>query len=117
MSKSNFEIMDEMTAPDIRVHLRDDMTIRAAIALTDAGREYLNANNVVGTSYDDIQNSGICWEVMLDVPESVDLIASGYEWICPACESFNHEIEITESVTCPACTAKYQVQDYNHAHN
>jgi len=26
--------------------------------------------------------------------ELVDLIASGYEWICPKCNAFNTEIEV-----------------------
>jgi hypothetical protein len=32
--------------------------------------------------------------------KSVDIIASGYEWICPKCDKLNLEIEITETVTC-----------------
>jgi len=31
------------------------------------------------------------------LPE-VDMIASGYEWICPGCECYNREIEITKQV-------------------
>ena len=40
-----------------------------------------------------------------DLPESVDLIASGYEWICPKCDCHNDEIEVLESVTCRECEA------------
>ena len=32
----------------------------------------------------------------LDIDETVDVIASGYEWTCPKCEHFNTEIEYTE---------------------
>jgi hypothetical protein len=32
--------------------------------------------------------------------DTVDLIASGYEWICPHCDKLNHEIEATETVMC-----------------
>lgn len=32
--------------------------------------------------------------------ESVDLIASGYEWICPECDFLNKEIEYNEQVKC-----------------
>lgn len=32
--------------------------------------------------------------------ESVDLVASGYEWICPNCEKLNREIEVTATVEC-----------------
>jgi hypothetical protein len=36
--------------------------------------------------------------------ESVDLIASGYEWTCPKCDKLNHEIEFKygEKVKCRA---------------
>ena len=30
----------------------------------------------------------------------VDVIASGYEWTCPICETLNKEIEHKEVVTC-----------------
>ncbi|KKN84382.1 hypothetical protein LCGC14_0288440 [marine sediment metagenome] len=33
--------------------------------------------------------------------DRVDLIASGYDWICPDCNLINTEIEaVTEAVTC-----------------
>ena len=32
--------------------------------------------------------------------EPVDMIASGYEWICPSCGKLNTEIEYMETVTC-----------------
>ena len=47
--------------------------------------------------------------------ESVQLIASGYEWICPDCNSFNKEIEVTERVKCHSCKKTYAVDDYYHA--
>lgn len=37
---------------------------------------------------------------MEHVDEYVNLIASGYDWVCPVCEDLNHEIEYTETVTC-----------------
>jgi len=46
----------------------------------------------------------------------VDLIASGYEWICPKCDTFNTEIEITEKVTCPECGATWETGECHHAH-
>jgi len=48
--------------------------------------------------------------------ESVDLIASGYEWICPNCDYPNHEIEITESVDCKDCGNWYKTNPAEHAH-
>lgn len=52
--------------------------------------------------------------------ETVDLIASGYEWVCPHCDgrgyhSIRHEIEVTPTVTCPACDITYEVRDFEHA--
>ena len=48
--------------------------------------------------------------------ESVELIASGYEWECPECEWLNLEIEITEFVTCEHCKEKFKVTEYYHAY-
>lgn len=50
-----------------------------------------------------------------DEPEYVDLIASGYEWECPNCETLNHEIEVTEQVICSECLLTFPVNDYEHA--
>ena len=47
--------------------------------------------------------------------ESVELIASDYEWTCPDCETLNHEIEINEWVTCKECDHEYRVNEYHHA--
>lgn len=30
----------------------------------------------------------------------VDIIAKGYEWICPSCGAYNTEVEHTEIVEC-----------------
>ncbi|KKN77477.1 hypothetical protein LCGC14_0360360 [marine sediment metagenome] len=50
--------------------------------------------------------------------ETVDIIASGYEWICPECERFNTEIEITETVICeaPTCKAEFKTNPAEHAY-
>ena len=47
--------------------------------------------------------------------QKVELIASGYEWICPKCEMPIHEIEVTPIVICPFCRERYEVDDYYHA--
>jgi DNA-directed RNA polymerase subunit RPC12/RpoP len=47
--------------------------------------------------------------------DTVDLIASGYEWTCPKCETLNEEIEVTEKVSCRNCGRIFKVQDYQHA--
>lgn len=52
-------------------------------------------------------------ESLYDQP--VSLIASGYEWICPKCDTLNHEIETMERVTCSDCGASWSVEDCYHA--
>lgn len=49
------------------------------------------------------------------IRESVELIASGYEWVCPHGKHLNREIEVTQEVTCRKCKRVYDVQDYHHA--
>lgn len=38
----------------------------------------------------------------------VDIIASGYEWVCPDCGTFNHEIGLKEIVRCVCCDAEFE---------
>lgn len=47
--------------------------------------------------------------------DSVELIASGYEWECPECETLNKEIGVTEKVICGKCIAEFEVEEYYHA--
>jgi len=48
--------------------------------------------------------------------ESVDLIASGYEWICPHCDNLNKEIEIPrDEVLCDKCYNTFKINDVHHA--
>lgn len=60
-------------------------------------------------------NEQTTMQELLTASDSVTLIASGYEWICPKCEHFNHEIEVTPAVTCDNCQAMWEVNDYYHA--
>lgn len=46
---------------------------------------------------------------------TVDLVASGYEWVCPNCRRCNREIEISEEVTCQHCEHTFEVGDVHHA--
>ena len=50
--------------------------------------------------------------------KDIQMIASGYEWICPDpdCGEFNKEIEVTEKVTCSHCKKEYLVADVRHAY-
>lgn len=67
----------------------------------------------------------ICGHVSADIVEAqdhvdydhptVDLIASGYEWICPNCDAFHHLIEATDKVTCDSCHKTYEVDEVYHA--
>ena len=47
---------------------------------------------------------------------TVDLIASGYDWICPECDSENREIEMTQTITCPECDAIFWTGEYRDAY-
>lgn len=53
----------------------------------------------------------------VDQMESVDLIASGYEWICPNCNHLNHEIEVTDVVKCGECGNCYATDAPEHAYS
>lgn len=49
--------------------------------------------------------------------ESVDLLASGYEWRCPAefCNHLNHEDAVKEWVNCAECGRGYATNPPDHA--
>jgi len=47
--------------------------------------------------------------------EQVQIIAKGYEWICPNCGEQNDEIEVTEIVMCDECRTQYQTETPEHA--
>ena len=51
-----------------------------------------------------------------DIDEFVDVIASGYEWICPVCDYFNNEIEITKQVKCRGCKQTFKTNPAEHAY-
>jgi protein-arginine kinase activator protein McsA len=46
----------------------------------------------------------------------VDIIASGYEWMCPKCETEYHEIEYKNKVFCKECGIQWETGDPNHAY-
>lgn len=47
--------------------------------------------------------------------KTVELIASGYEWMCPECKKMYKEIEVPEFVECKKCGKLFKVEDYYHA--
>lgn len=47
--------------------------------------------------------------------KTIELIASGYEFICPNCEEFNREIEAKEVVQCKECNETFKVDCAHHA--
>lgn len=50
-------------------------------------------------------------------PESVDLIASGYDWTCPNCGLCQNVIEYGEKVTCRDCEHTYTANSPEHAYD
>jgi hypothetical protein len=51
-----------------------------------------------------------------DIDEFVDVIASGYEWICPIDETYHEEIEHTETVRCKKCKRIFKTNPPEHAY-
>ena len=47
--------------------------------------------------------------------QTVELIASGYEWICLDCETLNREVEVYCEVVCEKCEKTFEVADHHHA--
>lgn len=47
--------------------------------------------------------------------DTVDIISSGYEWICTACGILNREIECSETVTCSDCATQFETNPPEHA--
>ncbi len=56
------------------------------------------------------------YEDPANIPEYVEIIASGYEWWCPVCEELIQEIEYTEEVACTFCNRKYKTNPPEHAY-
>jgi len=52
----------------------------------------------------------------MDESEYAELIASGYEWICPACDHFHNEDAHKDVVTCSKCGTVYQTEPPEHAY-
>lgn len=46
---------------------------------------------------------------------TVDIIASGYEWVCPACETLVRETGLTEEVKCSCCGEKFETNPHEDA--
>ena len=47
--------------------------------------------------------------------ETVEMIAAGYEWICPKCDQLNRMIEWREWVTCENCHGDFPANPPEHA--
>ena len=48
--------------------------------------------------------------------QKVDIIASGYEWVCPICNILNKEIEYSAVVQCGDCEKKFNTYPPEHAY-
>lgn len=47
--------------------------------------------------------------------KTIDIIASGYEWICPDCGAFNKETGVHEIVECSGCGKEFETNPPEHA--
>lgn len=83
-----------------------------------------NADSSVGYSLGEINPDDLL-EAVLDVlgyrvinlSDSVDIIASGYEWVCLNCDLLNKEIGFGESVTCSKCGNSFTTRSPEHAYH
>lgn len=48
--------------------------------------------------------------------QTVQIVASGYEWICPGCAHLNREIELVLFVTCAQCGLEFETNGAEHAY-
>gem|GEM_PF-3553760 len=46
--------------------------------------------------------------------DSVEIVASGYELMCPACEEMTYFDQLTETVSCAHCGREFTVSNYEH---
>lgn len=53
----------------------------------------------------------------MDTAGKVDLIASGYEFVCPECETYNRIAGIAETVQCYKCRAEFEILEAAHAYD
>lgn len=95
--------------------------LRPAAINADQLREHLNnldSEHLNGSWYDCTKCSLLPQDkYVASNYESVDVIASGYEWTCLAerCEHLNHEIEFKEWVVCSECGRGYTTNPPDHA--
>ncbi|MCK5016032.1 MAG: hypothetical protein KAS32_03080 [Candidatus Peribacteraceae bacterium] len=73
-----------------------------------------DCKNPFGDFVDCTGNDAISCSVCGSQEDEVQLIASGYDWVCPCCEQFNRIIEITETVICNACASKFSTNNDPH---
>jgi len=61
-------------------------------------------------TYDGYQYQEVDWEPDESV-DSVELIASGYEWTCPTCGTLNRLTGIADKVICDECRGEWPVSE------
>ncbi len=66
-------------------------------------------------STEEVQNVILSGNFRRTEMETVDMIASGYEWVCPNCETLNSEIEAATTVTCVTCSGVFETNPPEHA--
>jgi hypothetical protein len=76
----------------------------------DGEDTYCNECGVLHVIYNDED------DIEEEEDNSVDLIASGYDWECPNCGNWAHTIEITEKVKCDTCSNEFKVHNFEHAY-
>jgi len=100
-------------------------------SMADEAKECMYEDLMNAVKYDELQNwIDIVEDNSLseeDIPEflkdhdevedeHIEVIASGYEWECPHCETLNKDIEILEVMKCSHCHRNFTVDEFYHAY-
>ena len=79
-------------------------------------RAELKLQTLAGTYYPTPKGKRGTTKPVAEIPTTVDLIAKGYEWICPSCQEYNETIEAVYLVACHKCKKQYTVSTVESAY-
>lgn len=114
----NMPATSQMTREQLQRQLErydaDDIHIACESLDFPTGWEYFD-EELKGYTLEDCQKLLHAVQQFADpMEEKVDLLASGYQWICPNCETLNHIIETEPNVTCAKCGAYFDTHPPEH---
>jgi len=90
--------------------------VDSAVQCRGCGRLFINQSSA---DWDSIANTYYCVKCAFKyaVDKGVQLIASGYEWICPSCQAENTigAVPADRTITCPRCSKNFDIENFGHA--